>query len=226
MKTLAELTNVKEPAWPILMEWIAGASNKVEILPVASLQAERCLLEVQVSIHSFLGAVIYETGGLLVDDGWLRILGSGCERMNRSVYNWNKDRSYTDSIAEAPYLFVADDVLGGLFAVNGGYLGSDVGNMYYFAIDMLEWFQMEISYTDFLLFAFEGKLDEFYDGFRWKGWRGEVKNISPDSAYSFVPFLWTKEGKDIEYTDRRVVSISELFEFNLDMKEQINQIQQ
>lgn len=222
MKTLAELTNVKEPAWPILQEWITTASNKVEVLPATPLQADQCLVETQISTHSFMGAVIHQTGGLLIDDGWIRILGSGSERMTRSITSWNNGRTYTNSIVEAPYLLVADDAIGGLFAVNGGYLGDDVGSIYYFAVDLLEWVQMELSYTEFLLFALDGKLNEFYEGFRWKNWREEVKEVSPDYAYTFLPQLWTKEGKEIDKLHKMIVPCYETYAFNLDMKEEIN----
>ena len=37
-----------------------------------------------------MGAVIFETGGILIDEGWLRILGSGHPRLPRSLPDWNK----------------------------------------------------------------------------------------------------------------------------------------
>ena len=39
--------------------------------------------------RSPLGAVVYETGGILVDGGWLRILGSGNARLTRTLPGWN-----------------------------------------------------------------------------------------------------------------------------------------
>lgn len=218
MKTIEDLLDKDDPAFPILQEWINEAGNKVEVLPKIQSQAEFNLLKMNVTTHSLLGAVIYETGGILIDHGWIRIFGSGSEQMKRSIYSWNKGKTFQKDHEVPPYLFIADDVLGGLFAINGGFLGKDVGNVYYFATDILEWYPMEVGYTDFILFALDGALDEFYEDLRWKGWKQDVANLSPDDAYLFYPMLCFKEGKNIEDNSRKPISAEELYEINLDTK--------
>lgn len=43
---------------------------------------ETALLATQVTTRSPMGAVVYHTGGILVDHGWIRILGAGeCKLM-------------------------------------------------------------------------------------------------------------------------------------------------
>ncbi|WP_255490641.1 DUF2625 family protein [Dysgonomonas sp. 511] len=32
-----------------------------------------------------MGAIVYETGGLLIDDGWIRVLGAGSDRMKQTA---------------------------------------------------------------------------------------------------------------------------------------------
>lgn len=221
IRTLSELIDTQQPGWGIVSDWIGKAANKVEILPKDQKRAEVTLVETQVTTRSLMGAIIYETGGLLVDDGWIRILGSGSDAMKRTLSEWNKGKTFAEYGEIPPYLFVADDVIGGLFAINGGFLGKDAGNIYYFAADSLEWFPMEISYTEFLLFCFEGKLDQFYEDVRWNGWRNDVKELGADYAYTFYPFLWTEEGQDVNKVNRAVVSMEEAYNFNLDMKEQM-----
>ena len=223
MRKLEELINTDEPGWSIVSDWIGKAANKIEVLPRNQKQAEETLVQTQVTTRSLMGAVIYETGGILIDGGWIRILGSGSEKMARMLSEWNKGKTFGEYGEVPPYLFVADDVLGGMFAINGGFLGEDRGNIYYFAADSLEWFPMEISYTEFLLFCFEGKLDQFYEDLRWNGWEEDVKSLSADHAYTFYPFLWTEEGHDINKVERSVVSMDEAYNFNLDMKEQMEQ---
>lgn len=49
----------------------------MEILPRDPAAAEAELVKTQVTTRSVMGAVVYETGGILIDRGWLRILGSG-----------------------------------------------------------------------------------------------------------------------------------------------------
>lgn len=222
MKTLEELINKEDPGWKVISEWISLAKNKIEILPREQKKAEAALVQTQVTTRSLLGAVIYETGGILIDHGWIRLLGSGSEKMRRSVSSWNKGKTFLNDGDVPPYLFIADDVLGGLYAINGGFLGEDAGNIYYFQPDALEWFAMDFGYTEFLLFCFDGRLDEFYEGLRWKGWEQDVERLGGDQGFSCMPFLWSKEGKDIEKVSRKAVSLDDLYMLNLEMQEKLN----
>lgn len=222
MRILDELINTNDSAFPILEELISTATNGVEVLPRDAQKAEECLLACQVTTRSFMGAIIYHTGGILIDGGWLRILGSGNKRMTRSIASWNKDKSYTESMAECAFLLIADDAIGGFFAINAGALGSEIGNVYYFAPDTLEWEDLGISYSDFITFALSGNLAQFYETFRWEGWANDVRNLSPDQAYTFVPFLWTKEGENINDCSRATAPMSEVYGFNVDMSKKLN----
>jgi len=76
-RPLKELINLEEPGWKIVQEWIDQAKNHVEVLPPSSPQREEALFETQVTSRSPLGAIVYDSGGLLIDHGWIRILGSG-----------------------------------------------------------------------------------------------------------------------------------------------------
>ncbi len=221
MKTLEELIDKEDPGWKIISEWISLAKNNVAILPRDQQTAEETLVRTQVTTRSLMGAVIYETGGILIDHGWIRLLGSGSEKMKRSISSWNKGKTFANYGDIPPYLFIADDVLGGLFAINGGFLGEDTGNIYYFQPDALEWFPMEFGYTEFLLFCFDGRLDDFYEGLRWNDWEENVQNLDGDHAYSCIPFLWSKEGKDIDNVSRKAVPVDELYLLNLDMQEKL-----
>ena len=62
-------------------------------------------------------------------------------------------------------------------------------------------------------------MNDFYEGLRWKGWEKDVAALNPDYAYSFVPFLWTKEGKDINNVSRKVIPAKDVYEFNMEMKD-------
>lgn len=69
-----------------------GLKNEIEILPKDSIQADSALFRTQVTTRSPMGAIIYETGGILVDNGWIRILGSGSEKLKRNFPEWNKGK--------------------------------------------------------------------------------------------------------------------------------------
>ena len=167
-----------------------------------------------------MGAVTYETGGLLLDHGWLRFLGSGHPRLTRSMVDWNRGRTWQDLASPPAILLVADDVLGGLFAVNGGALPGSPGHVHYFAPDTLGWESLEVGYTDFLAWALSGDLDTFYADYRWEGWEAEVAALSGDQGLSVYPFLFA-EGPPIDQRSRKPVPMAELFDFQLDAREQL-----
>ena len=221
IRPLTELINTTDPGWSIVSDLIRKATNKVVVLPVDTVKAADALYKTQVTTRSPMGAVIYGCGGILVDDGWIRILGSGSPKLTRSVPDWNHGKSYNGS-GEAPtFLLIADDAIGGFFILNGGRFGKDMGKVYYFSPDNLEYESLNITYTEFLQFCFNNDLDKFYEGKRWENWRSEVSGLSGDKVFNFFPYLWSKEGKNINEDTRKVVPIEEQYRFNLDMRKQI-----
>ena len=219
MRTLEELISIEDPAWPLIEDWIKQARNTMEVLPIIDKPtADEALVNTQVSTRSTLGAVIHNTGGILVDGGWIRILGSGSKRMQRSLPSWNLGKTMEIYGSLAPSLLVGDDAVGGFYAINGGAFGKDNGNMYYNAPDMLDWMPMNMGFSQFLLFCFETDFNDFYNEQRWVGYENDIENLSPDMAFSFYPFLWTKEGADINIVSRKVISIEEVYSVNMQMK--------
>ncbi len=87
MRPLSELVNTEDPGINLIREWMRGAVNECELLPPSE-QREHVLLQTQVTTRSPMGAIAYETGGILVDGGWLRFLGSGNPRLTRTVPGW------------------------------------------------------------------------------------------------------------------------------------------
>jgi hypothetical protein len=205
MRDLKELIEVETPAWPMVQAWIAAANKPVEVLPRDPARAEETLVKLQVTTHAVLGAIAWETGGVLIDSGWIRVLGSGCDRMNQSLASWNRGDSTTECV------FVAYDVLGGVFALDGGALGHGCGDAFYFAPESLDWEQCDCGYPGLLQFLLTGDLEKFYAGSRWPGWREEVSRLSPDLGLSLSPSPWTAEGKDLSRASRTAVPIRELF---------------
>jgi len=221
MKSAEELIDKKDPGWVIVEGWIKTAKNKVEILPVDGLKAKEALFHTQVTTRSPMGAIVFMTGGLLIDDGWIRILGSGNSRFNRTLPDWNKGKSFNEFGETPPFLLIADDAIGGFYLLNGGGLGTDVGKIYYFSPDNLEYEQLDITYSEFLEFCFNNDLDKFYEGNRWNGWREEVSKLKGDEVFNFYPFLWTAEGSDINKSSRKIISIQEQYGLNLDLRKQL-----
>jgi hypothetical protein len=205
-----ELTSVADPAWPALEQSITEASNPTEILPAVRHVAEQVIMSLQVTARSSLGAVALHTGGILIDDGWIRVLGSGGERMNRDLATWNALSRPTHRMPGA--LLVADDAVGGFFAINGGAFEGERGNVFYRAPDSGEWEDMERGYTDFLDWALTGDLERYYAGSRWHTWRADVRSLHCDRAFHVWPPLGI-EGPAVDERSRRDVPVDEMWSF-------------
>ena len=207
-----------EPAWPGL-EAIARASGRVVVLPREAPAAEACLERLQVTTRSALGALAYETGGLLIDAGWLRLFGAGSATLTRPLGAWNDALG----IDVADLLVFGDDVVGGLFAINGGALGPARGSVFYFAPDELAWIDLERGHGAFVEWAMTGDLAMFYKHLRWPGWEQECAALAADQALSLYPPPWSQEGKDVARVSRRPVSALELWQAQLEMARQLGE---
>ena len=222
MEPIENLINEQDSGWTFVKQWISDAKNKVEILPVNLENAKTTLYKIQVTTRSPMGAIIYETGGILIDDGWIRILGSGSEKLPRNIADWNIGKG-VPKIGEKPTFFlIADDAIGGFFVLNMGEFGNDLGKVYYFAPDSLDFEPLDLSYSEFINFCFDNNLDELYKGLRWKNWREDTSKLNGDKVFNFYPFLWTKEGKNIENDSRKAISVEEQYHLNIDFKKQLS----
>jgi len=199
---------------PMIRSWLDGSPRRVEILGCAPDHGEVSLVALQVTTRSPLGAIAYETGGVFIDDGWIRVLGAGSTRLARTIAGWNGLPCDPGDAYLPGAMFVADDVIGGLFAVDVGALGGVRGNVSYFAPDRLSWEDTQLGYTEWLHWAFTGDLDKFYDGSRWPEWRSEVASLAGTHAYSILPSPWL-EGPPVSERDRRAIPIRELRDLEL-----------
>lgn len=213
LRDLKELINNDEDAIFLINEWKENANNEIIILDKDSIIAKEALYNTQVTTRSPMGAIIYHTGGILINKGWLRIYGSGHEKLNRNLPEWNKGKTF-ETYGDTPgHLIIADDAVGGFFLLNGGDLGSDLGKIYYLSPDYLEPEPLELSYTDFILFCFNGDIDNFYKDLRWKDWENDFNTLSTNEAFIFYPYLWTTEGENINKVQKKKASIKEIYKF-------------
>lgn len=208
-RTLEQLVDRDDPAWPIVEDWIASASQAVEVLPNVEERRGAELERVQVTTRSPMGAIVYESGGLLVDRGWIRVLGAGHPRLPRGLGAWNEQ--HTGSVGQAGYLLVADDAIGGFFAVDGGALGGRPGSVFYLCPFSAEWRDLDASYSQFLHAALSGGLSSLYRDARWDGWEADVAALDGASAFTFFPFL-SAEGPPIGERHRSAVPLGELLD--------------
>jgi hypothetical protein len=214
-KTARELIS-DDPAMPLIRSWLANNPRRIEILPCRPDHGEISLVALQVTTRSPLGAIGHETGGIFVDDGWIRVLGAGHIKLARTIAGWNGLPCDAGDAFLPGAMFVADDVIGGMFAVDVGALGAKRGNVCYFAPDSLAWEDTGLGYTDWLKWTFTGDLETFYEGSRWPTWRTEVPSLPGTHAYSIQPFPWLA-GPPIAERDRRAIPMRELRDLQLEM---------
>ena len=211
MKPVGDLIDSANAGWAKIHQWISQARNGVEILPCDKVCAGDVLHQTQLSTSTPLGGVIYNTGGILIDHGWIRILGSGCSRLERSITDWNRGKAFMNGTVSS-FLLVADDVLGGFYAIKAGSPEEvNSGKVFYFGPNGLTWSNTGLSYTGFIGFCLSGNLNDFYDGFRWKGWQADLKNISCNQVISCYPLLWTKEAIQMAQ-NRKVIPVQKQWE--------------
>lgn len=222
IRPLAELTTDKSGG-EILNQLVKTTKNTVTVLPVSKDAADEALFQAQITTRSLMGAIIYFSGGLLIDHGWIRLLGSGSTKLPRTLPAWNKGKTFKQAGEKPAYLLIGDDAIGGFFAINGGALGNDPGKVYYLAPDNLNWESTGKGYSDFVDFCLNGNLDLFYKGFRWKDWQKNAANLNGDKVFSFYPYLWSKEGKDISKTARTVVPVQEHYDATMATIKQLKQ---
>ncbi len=203
-KTLAQLIGSKS-IWPTLQKELIKAPASVEILPAHLVQAQESVLSIQVSTGSDFGSILYFTGGLLIDSGWVRVLGSGGDRL-RGLLEWNEGKTIQNGKVIAGSVLIADDVLGGLFALNGGgALGKDLGKIYYLAPETFQWEPLGLGYSDFIGFLISGKLAEFYADYRFEGWQDRIGELTPNQIWQFG------DEAETAIAHRQIVSINDWF---------------
>jgi hypothetical protein len=211
MLGIRDLINHDEPALPLVRAWITEAKCPVEVLPCQVEDGERALLEAQVTTRSPMGAICHGTGGILVDHGWLRILGAGCPRLPRALMAWSRERVPCMPDGRLAHLIVADDVLGGVFALGGpGSHDLRPGKIAYFAPDTLRWEDLGLGYSEFLCWTWSGDLARFTEGQRWPGWIDDCRLLAGDRGFLVYPFLWAA-GPPIAERHRAAVPLAELW---------------
>ncbi|PWK64175.1 uncharacterized protein DUF2625 [Streptomyces sp. CG 926] len=232
MRTLNELIDVDGPAWPELSAELGAAALPTVVLPVDPALARASLLQLQVTARSYLGAVTLHCGGLLLDDGWLRVLGSPAAEGSRGLPGLARANGFPPTFDSGwcpdAGLVVAYDVLGGVFALNGARPADDgrpggPGEIVYFAPDALRWEELGAGYAGWLSWLVSGSLDQFYADLRWTGWREEIAELHGDRGLTLYPPLWSAEGRhDLAATSRRAVPMAELLGFGRESARQFD----
>ncbi|MER5277920.1 DUF2625 family protein [Streptomyces sp. NPDC002809] len=83
--------------------------------------------------------------------------------------------------------------------------------MTYFAPDTLAWETLEMGHSVWVSWLLSDRLETFYDGLRWPGWREEAGALALSQGITVFPFLWSKEAHaDLAATRRLAVPMREV----------------
>jgi hypothetical protein len=202
---------VDQSTWAEISTAMAAAPYPVEALPADPERAAACLAALGVTTRSWLGAVVANSGGLVIDRGWLRVLGGGHPGLPDVV---------TAMDSQAGRMVVAFDVLGGQFVWAPTQPGA-APTVHYFGPEDLAWQDLELGYGDWLLAMLAGALTQFYEGLRWPGWEIEVAGVALDQGINTLPPPWTTEGKDLSVVSRKPILLAELIAVHEEMARQL-----
>lgn len=195
MKGINELLS-DDPAWPVIENEIRTAKQKVTVLKCQYEQSYNVLYGLQITTHSIMGSIAYYTGGIIINDGMVRILGAGNNLLKRNLLDWNvgqnKILSFSNSRCKHA-LLVADDIFGGFFAVDYEKNHKSFGKIIYMPPESLDWDMLDINYPELINWFFTGDVKLYYKELCWDGFLNELRSVSYDEAYCFSPYLWKVE---------------------------------
>lgn len=217
MKTLEQLLDA-ESSWPVIQQLLKKSPLACEVVEAPDEERALTLVGLQVTVHSFLGALAWGCGVIAIDHGWVRLLGAGVGTLDglhvETLDDVAGSRSFEGIVA-------AVDILGGRFAVHGGGLAEvALGDVVYFAPDTLEWMPTGLGHSGLVEFLLSDRLATFYADLRWVGWEGDVQGVPLDHGLAAYPFPWTQEGRG-PGVSRRAVPFAELIGFAEDAAAQL-----
>ena len=206
------MVDPRDDAWLELTELIAASPVNVAVRPPHAGCSTAAVLGVGTS--SYLGALARNTSGVLVDDGWLRLLGGSSVKDALPGLD-------EASAGASGLLVIAQDVLGGTFALDGGALGRGNGSVHHFSVDSLSWEDLELGHADFVARMLTGGTVSFYESLRWPGWQNDVAELRPEQGLSLYPPPFTREGTDVASASKQAVPMAELLALYADVAIQL-----
>jgi len=208
--------------WEDIQNQVTSSKNPVDYFGIANVPNSELIERLGITDNSTLGAFLKFSSGLVLQSGFLRIFGGTASNRVESFEYWNNP-SASKELDDIPKnaILVGCDVLGGFFSVNGGEFGSDLGKVYYFAPDTLQWSSLGIGHSQFFWWCLNGETDKFYEDLKWRGYEEMTKKVLGEQGITSYPFPWSVEGKDLNATSKKIVPLKEIWNANVQMKAQI-----
>ncbi|WFP16249.1 DUF2625 family protein [Citricoccus muralis] len=163
--------------WAGFESGIAKAPWEVENLHCDPQRSQQVMAQLELTEDSELGAMVAHTGGLVIDHGWVRLLGAGLGDLPDVA-------TASPFTREDPhYLVLGVDVLGGIFAIDGTALGAGAGRLCYIDPTTMDAAQptvrdLNVSHAQFMAWVLTGDVDKFYAPHRWDDWKEDIAGLS------------------------------------------------
>ena len=196
--------------WSKIREMLCKSKYEMTIFEGTLENGEKECKKLNIPSDTVLASVVMNCNGIYIDN-WIRILGQGNEKRN-GVFYYN---TLIDDRCLDGMFIVANDVVGGIYAINISRFESEKSIIWYFAPDTLEWESLGMKYSDFVAWAAQGNINEFYESMRWDTWRSDCKKVELNTGYLIYPFLWAKECNK-NTANKRIVLFDELMNLNFD----------
>lgn len=206
LRSLDELT-APDSDWPRLLGMFEASAHDVIVIPPDPDRRAAVVAELQVTVASTLGALAWNSAMVLVDHGWIRLIGAGLGSVPGLQVEVLDDPA-TGTRFEG--VIAAYDVLGGRFAVHGsGREGVAPGEVLYWGPDTLDWTPLGMGHSALVDILLSDRLAEFARDLRWTGWEHDVEATGPEYGLAAYPPPWSVEGRG-PGVSRRPVPMAEL----------------
>lgn len=188
-----------------LSDMLCNGKNHVEIIPVDAPCAEINSEYFQADGSTNFGLLITQCGGVVVN-GVVRLLGSNQSDEYRDINLFNIKFG-----TGGGYIFLGDDIFGGIFAVNTGLFSENLGSIMYFAPDTLEWEDTELQLSGLFAWLKDGDMAGFYGQFSEEEYEKlRAMNVGFNKVLSIFPPQWSAEF-NTEKHDVREIDIYEYY---------------
>lgn len=203
--------------WGELIEMFENSPSQIKRIDGDISVGSKIVKELNINDRTTLATMILCASGITVNK-CIRILAQGNDDLP-SISKVNRVCEGKPSKISG-FLIVATDIFGGLFAMNVEETNGEVGNIFYFAPDTLEWKSLDMKYSQFLYWTVNGNTVEFYETMKWSDWEKYADEAGFDQGILIYPFLSSKE-IEIESASKKIVPLEELININMKYRNKI-----
>lgn len=197
----------EQELWNEVLGIFNKSDKQINIYYGTEKNGEKQIETMGIDSNSILGTIILHTAGICIDN-WIRVIGQKSDEHD-GICQYNLEKC----IITKGMLIIAQDIVGGIFAINISKYSEGSQMIWYFAPDTLEWECLDMNYAEFIEWLALGNTDQFYHSMRWASWEKDCMNINFDMVYLIYPFLWSNEC-NLDIATKRVVPFIELKEIN------------